>query len=71
MNMPQNTKITEKSLIGKNPNDFFVNIGPKPTSYIPNSAKNFQTFLPELNTVLNGTELTEKRVPKCVSVFEK
>ena len=40
--------------------NFFVNISPKLASVIPNSTKTFQTFLPETNTVLNGTELTEK-----------
>ena len=54
------TRITEKSLTGKNLNDFFVNMGPKLASIIPNSTKTFQTFLPEINTVLNVTELTEK-----------
>ena len=48
-------KITEKSFIAKNLNDLFVNRSPKLTSIIPNSTKTFQTFLPEINTVLNGT----------------
>ena len=43
-----------------NLNDFFVYIGPKLASVIPSSAKTFQTFLPEINTVQNGTELIEK-----------
>ena len=59
-NFPKNltiddTKITEKSFIAKNRNDLFVNISPKLASIIPNSIKTFQTFLPEINTVLNGT----------------
>ena len=54
------TKITERSLIAKNLNDFFVYIGPKLASVIPSSAKTFQTFLSEINTVQNGAELTEK-----------
>ena len=54
-----NTEITESLLIIINFNDFFVNTGPKLTSVIPNSTKTFQTFLPEINMVLNGTELTE------------
>ena len=36
-----------------NLNDFFVYIGPKLASVIP-------SFLPEINTVQNGTELIEK-----------
>ena len=55
-----NTKITEKSLIAKNLNEFFVNICPKLASVIPNSTKAFQTFLTESNRVLNGTELIRK-----------
>ena len=55
------TKITKRLLIAKILNDFFVNISPKPASVIPNSTKMFQTFLPEINTVLNGTELTENK----------
>ena len=50
-------------LIIINFNDFFVNIGPKLTSVISNSTKTFQTFLPEINVVLNGTELTEIQFP--------
>ena len=34
------TEITEKPLIAKNLNDFFVNIGPKLASVIPGSTKN-------------------------------
>ena len=56
----KDTKITEKSLIAKNLNDFFVNVRPKLASVIPNSTKTFRTFLPEINTFLNGTELIEK-----------
>ena len=52
--------ITKKSLIAKHFNDFFVNIGPKHAFVILHSTKTFQTFLSEINTVLNGTELTEK-----------
>ena len=36
------------------------NIGLKLESVIPNSTKTFQTFLREINIVLNSTELTEK-----------
>ena len=54
------TKVIEKLLIAKNLNDFCVNIGPKLASVIPNSTKAFQTFLLDINTVLNGTELIEK-----------
>ena len=54
------TEIIEKSLTAKNLNGFLVNIDPKPASVIPNSRKTFQTFLLEIITVLNGTELTEK-----------
>ena len=45
-------------------NDSFVNTDPKLASVIPDSTKTFQTFLPEINTVLNGTELTEKKFLK-------
>ena len=59
-----NTEVTKKSLIAKNLNDVFINIVPKPAFIIPNSTKTFQTFLPKIiNTVLNGTELTEKEFP--------
>ena len=34
------TEVTEKPLIAKNLNDFFVNIGPKLASVIPGSTKN-------------------------------
>ena len=34
------TEVTEKPLIAKNLNDFFVNIGPKLASVIPDSTKN-------------------------------
>ena len=56
------TKITEKSLIAKHLKNFFVNIGSKLASVVPNKQKTFQTFLPEINTVLNGTDLTEKEL---------
>ena len=55
------TKINKKSLIIKNLNDFFVNTGQNLGSINRNSIKTFQTFLPEANTVLNVTKLTEKK----------
>ena len=55
-----NSKVTEKLLIAKNLNDFFVNISLKLAPVISNITKTFHTFLPEINTVLNGTELTKK-----------
>ena len=56
------TKITEKSLIAKNLNDFFVNIDrPETCVRYSKQYKNVSNlFLPEINTVLNRTELTEK-----------
>ena len=54
--------ITEKSSIAKSLNDFFVNIGPKLASVIPSSSKTFESFLPEINTFLNDSELTEKEL---------
>ena len=44
----KDTKITEKSLIAKNLNDFFVNVRPKLASAIPNSTKTFRTFYQRL-----------------------
>ena len=65
------TKITNKSSIAKNLNDFFVNIGHKLASVIPNSSKTFQTFLPEINTILNGSRINRERISRCISVFKK
>ena len=41
------TEITEKSLVAKNLNDFFILI------YVQTLSPSFQTFSPEINTVLN------------------
>ena len=62
--------ITEKSLMAKNLNNLFVNAGLKSVSVILSSRKTFQTFLSGTNTVLNGAELTEKRIPKYNLVFK-
>ena len=55
-----NTKITEKSLIAKYLKNFFVNRGSKLATVVSNKIKTFQTFLPEINAVLNGANLTGK-----------
>ena len=55
-----NTKITGKSLIGKYLKNFFVNRGSKLATAVSNKIKTFQTFLPEINAVLNGANLTDK-----------
>ena len=65
-----NTKITEKSLIAKSLNGFFFNIAPKLASVIPKKTKTFQTFSPEISTVLNGT-INRGIISKCISVFKK
>ena len=39
----------------------FANVDPKLVSVFPNSTKTFQTFWSEINTVLNGIELTKKQ----------
>ena len=53
-------KMTKKSFIAKNLKDFLVNISGGLESVIRNSEKTFQSFSPEIITVLNGTELTEE-----------
>ena len=53
-------KMTKKSFIAKNLKDFLVNISGGLESAIRNSEKTFQSFSPEIITVLNGTELTEE-----------
>ena len=61
------TKITEKSLKAKNLNDFLVNFRPETCVRFSNSTKALLGFLPEINTILNGTVI----ISKCVSVFKE
>ena len=55
-----NKKITDKTEIANNFNEFFANVGPKLEEKTPDVNKTFESYIPVIDTSLLHTDLTEK-----------
>ena len=55
-----NKKITDKTEIASNFNEFFANVGPKLAEKIPDVNKKFESYIPVIDTSLLHTDLTEQ-----------
>ena len=58
----EQVEILDKAVIADQFNKFFVNIGPKLASIIPESSKTFQSYLNKCNSVMDNTEISLKEL---------
>ena len=66
-----NKKITDKTEIANNFNEFFANVGPKLAEKIPDVNKNFESYIPVIDTSLFHTDLTEKEFETAFKSLKK
>ena len=66
-----NKKITDKTEIANNFNEFFANVGPKLAEKIPDVNKKFESYIPVIDTSLLHTDLTEKEFETAFKSLKK
>ena len=64
-------EITDKMEIANKFNEFFANIGPNLAAKIPEVNKNFKSYIPEINTSLIYSELTEDEFESAFKSLKK
>ena len=66
-----NKKITDKTEIANNFNEFFANVGPKLAEKIPDVNKKYESYIPVFDTSLLHTDLTEKEFETAFKSLKK
>ena len=66
-----NKKITDKTEIANNFNEFFANVGPKLAEKIADVNKKFESYIPVIDTSLLHTDLTEKEFERAFKSLKK
>ena len=56
----ENKEITDQKTIAEKFNEFYVNVGPNLASKIPQNNNDYKLYLPDITTLFDEQDLTEK-----------